>query len=83
MVEEACPTSNPLKGSSTFRERDDGRYTPKSDRILRRREVTLWAKTRRTHPQQKSLPFRPRITAKSITDLPSEACYRFPNCNGA
>jgi hypothetical protein len=53
MVEEDGPASNPLKGSSTFRERDDGRYTPKSDRILRRREVTLRANSCRTHPQQK------------------------------
>jgi hypothetical protein len=46
MVEGDGPASNPLKGSSTFRERDDGRYTPKSDRILRCREVILWATTR-------------------------------------
>ena len=43
MVEEDGPASNPPKGSSMFRERDDGRYTPKSDRILLCREVTLWA----------------------------------------
>jgi hypothetical protein len=43
MVEGDGPAPNPLKGSSTFRERDDGRYTPKNDRILRCREVTLWA----------------------------------------
>jgi hypothetical protein len=28
MVEEDGPATNPLKGSSTFRERADGRYTP-------------------------------------------------------
>src|ERR1700722_19363854 len=33
-------------------------------------------------PAAKNLPFRPRTTAKSVTDLTSEAWYRFPHCNG-
>ena len=45
------------------------RSAPESDRLLRCRELTLWATFRRTHPQQNSLPFRRRIT-KLATDLP-------------
>jgi hypothetical protein len=35
----------------------DGRYAPESDRLLRCREMSRWAKTRRTHPQQKTCLF--------------------------
>jgi hypothetical protein len=53
MVEEDRLASNPLKGSSTFRERDGGRYTSKSGRILRCREVTLWARIDQSTAQQR------------------------------
>jgi hypothetical protein len=46
------------------------RFTPESDRLRRCREMTRWANSCLTHPQQKNgLPLRRRTTVKSVTDL--------------